>query len=76
MSDHIIATERIYDPNQDSSVVLFHPGDKIPRLTARKLGLIPDEPASKKVAETEVEDKAVRPAAVENKTVKPATKRK
>lgn len=76
MSDFIIATERIYDTRQESSVVLFHPGDKIPTEIARKLGLIADKPTAKKVDKAEVENKVVEPADVENKAVKPATKRK
>lgn len=76
MSDYIIATERIYDTRQESSVVLFHPGDKIPTEVARKLGLIADKPAAKKVDKTEVADKAVEAETVENKAVKPASKRK
>jgi hypothetical protein len=76
MSDHIIAKERVYDTRQASSVVLFHPGDKIPIEVAKKLGLVDTKPAAKKVAETEVEDKAVATGDVENKAVKPATKRK
>lgn len=76
MSDYIIAKERIYDTRQEGSVVLFHPGDKIPMEVAKKLGIVDSKPAAKKVAETEVEDKAVATADVENKAVKPATKRK
>ena len=60
----IIATERIYDPEQAEqglSVVLFHPGDVVPEATAKKLGLT--SAATKKVTADKVENKAVTPDA-------------
>lgn len=63
MSDYIVAKRRIYDTNQESSVVLFHEGDHIPLAVAQRLGLVDEQPAAKKVSETAVEDKAVKPAA-------------
>lgn len=56
----IIATERIYDPEQLKQgifVVLFHEGDRIPEATATKLGIKFD---TKKVSVSKVENKAVK----------------
>lgn len=57
-------TEHVYDrrdPNRPA-VFIAAKGEQIPFSAAVKLGLVKEAPAAKKVAESMVEDKAVKPA--------------
>lgn len=63
--------ERVYalDANGQPAFLKYAVGDDIPEDEAIRQGIIPDPAATKKVAKTSVEDKAIKPAAKS----KPAT---